>query len=179
MIEIFASVLTLICVILFNIKNYWGWPVAIVAALLYMVVFIQTELWFQTVLQLIFIWQSIYGWIHWKSQKDELNVIVPNYSLVGTHVIFFVLLSLTIYAIASKLNIILNPIDIITTFLALLANYYLSKAILQSWLVWIIVDILLIIMFIQLELWWSTGLYILLLINAENSFIRWKKQLKQ
>jgi len=66
--------------------------------------------------------------------------------------------------------------DIWIVLLALFANYLLSIKVYQSWLIWIIVDVLSIGLMISQELWWSVGLYVILLINAVNAYITWKKE---
>ena len=50
----------------------------------------------------------------------------------------------------------------------------ISKKVLESWLIWIVCDIFMIILMCSQELWWSAGLYVLLLMNASNAYLTWK-----
>ena len=74
-IEIIAAVTTLICVILLRYKNFLGWPVGIIAAICYGILFLDVKLYGQFSIQIIFILQSIWGWWIWKDRVDETNKI--------------------------------------------------------------------------------------------------------
>lgn len=170
MIELLAAISTLICVLLLNIKNVWGWPAGIVAAGLYSYVFFDVELYGQIFLQGIFILQSIYGWFYWKQSSDEYGVIS-----IGKWHVFLVIVGLLAFILINTYGYNINYFDVSTVMLALIANWMLSNKILESWIVWIICDILMIWLCISQDLWWSVGLYIILVINASTAYLTWKQ----
>jgi len=172
--EIAAVISTLLCVILLNKKYVLGWPVGILAAGLYILVFQNQNLYAQSSLQLIFIIQSAYGWYLWNGDSgQEIKIVKIDYWILFTHILLVVVISLSIYPLIGDLGGENSFLDILTTLLALLANYYLSKKILQSWLVWGLVDVLLLGLFAMFGLWWSFGLYIILTIIAINAYLTW------
>ena len=74
-----------------------------------------------------------------------------------------------------------NPqllLDILTTLLSLLATWYLAKRNIYNWIVWIVADIFMVLMFLRQGMYWSMLLYILLTFLAFKGFKQWKKDLK-
>jgi nicotinamide mononucleotide transporter len=69
-------------------------------------------------------------------------------------------------------------LDVITTVLSLLAMWYLSVKKIAGWVIWFVVDILMIIMFINAKLYPSVVLYIILTLLTINGFLEWKKNIK-
>jgi len=177
MLEIFAAILTLLCVILLKYKNWIGWPIGIVAAVLYGFVFYFEQIYAQTMLQGVFILQSYYGWWYWQIKKNEkIKIIKYSNHDILFFVLFFSLFASAIAPLLENVGGVNSFLDIQTTLLALLANYLLTKSVLQSWYVWILVDIILIGLFISLGLWWTVGLYVLLLMNAIHASIKWNQE---
>lgn len=178
--EIIAVLSTLSCVIYLNIKNVLGWPLGIIAAASYLVIFFQTELYFQSILQIVFILQSIYGWWIWKKDKDDLKIVLGNSKNIengifwGTFVFAIILVFQSMSPDFPKY--LISLLDGYILFLALVGTYLLSKKILQAWLVWILFDICMIGLMISQELWWSSGLYVLLIINAVIAYSSWKRE---
>lgn len=173
--EIIAVILTLLCVFLLNKQNILGWPFGVVAAGLYLIIFWKSDLIFQSSLQFIYILQSIYGWLYWKLKVQDNKVVKWKNSTVLTHILLIVGVSISLMYYVEVLGIELNLLDVITTSLAIYANYLLSEKVLQSWYIWILVNILLIPLMISQELWWTVGLYSILLLNSIHASITWNK----
>jgi nicotinamide mononucleotide transporter len=178
-VEILAVISTLLCVWFLNKKKTSGWWWSILAASLYGILFIDTELYFQVGLQVVFIAQSVYGLVYWSGTSYTETITVAKNSkilfwggiVVGIAIVGTTFLELHGYKF--------DLLDVMTSFIALYATYLLSKKVLQSWLVWIVCDMIMILMFIDYELWYSVGLYGLLMINAIHAYITWNKGKKQ
>ena len=72
--EVFASIVTLTSIALLSRVNIWNWPLSIVGEILFMILFWKTGLFANFVLQIYFLFISIYGWINWKKQGDNLKI---------------------------------------------------------------------------------------------------------
>ena len=66
--------------------------------------------------------------------------------------------------------------DAVITTLGIVATYWLGKAYLHQWLLWVVVDILSVIMFFNQELYLTAVLYILYTFCAFYGFLHWKKK---
>jgi nicotinamide mononucleotide transporter len=176
-IEFLAAILTLGCVILLMLKNVWGWPVAIIAAALYMYTFYKVDLLAQTTLQFVFIIQSFYGWYNWgkdKNSKLKIRPITPKELKLG--LLFVPLFSVIFVLIVNPKDSIIGGIDAFITGLALLANFLLTKKVIQSWYLWALVDLLSVCLFLAHELYWSVLLYAILMFIAGNTYKIWVKE---
>ena len=178
MIELLASIFTLICVYLTNKRSILNWPIGILGIIFYSIVFFQAKLYADFILQIIFVIQSIFGWINWN--KNKVNNVIKINKLTFNEIIyifiFYVFLSgLTTYLLFNFTNASLPYWDSQLMTLSLIANYLLIKRKLENWIIWILVDINYIFMFIYKNLYFSSVLYFILLIIAISGFINWKK----
>lgn len=181
MLEAIAAILTLGSVILLKYKKRSGWWIGIIAAILYGIVFWQSDIFFQSALQIIFVIQCIDGLYSWNSlidlkikQKDFFEIFDPIAFFTTLCIIGF----LTGLTLTNLEELSIGYIDVYTFGLALFANWLLIKGIIQSWYVWILLDVILIGLFYYLELWWSVGLYVILLSNAIHASLKWNKEYK-
>jgi len=171
-IEFSAAILTLACVWLLSVKKTLDWPIGIISAGLFFIVFLKQELFFQTGLQIVYVAQSAYGWWIWKKDAKELKLSeISNWQLLTDTLLATALtLSIMLY-----MNMSLNLfLDALTTLLALLATYYLSKKIVQAWYLWVLVNVLLIVLCVLNSLWWTLGLEIILLGIAVKTSFEWE-----
>src|SRR5688572_9540248 len=54
-----------LCVYLVTSENIWNWPLGIITAGFYVVVFSRAGLYSETGLQVVYLVLSLYGWWHW------------------------------------------------------------------------------------------------------------------
>lgn len=176
--ELIAVILTLICVILTIKSNILCWPFSIISSIAYMYVFGVQHIYFQFIVQIIFIIQSIHGWYYWHRVK-ELRIEDDSVSNLITHL--FIVGMLTMIATKYMQGKTNNPelmLDILTTLLSLLGTWYLAIRNIFAWMVWIIADIFFCVMFIREGMYWSLGLYMVLTLLAINGLKQWEKLLK-
>jgi nicotinamide mononucleotide transporter len=184
MIEIISAIITLISVILLSNKKNIGWIIGIIGGILYAIIFFNTKLYANFGLQFIFIIQSIYGIYIWNKYKKNNKIIketkvskltkneyiISFFSIIITWIITFSLLN-------NYTNSIYQYTDSLILSISIIANWLLSIRKLESWLLWIIVNIISIILFYQTELYITLGLYIIFLINAIYGYFNWKKDI--
>lgn len=135
-IETVSSVLMLISVLLVSFNKISNYPIGIVGCLGFAYLFFQTALFGNFILQFIFIIISIYGWYNWNKQKDDLKITwskpkTRNILLIGGVILMF----------GIKLLSPLSLIDIGVTIFSLIATYLISLRNIDTWILWIIVDI--------------------------------------
>lgn len=175
--EFIAVFLTLLCVILTIRSNVLCWPVSILSTTAYMYVFAQQHIYFQVVLQVIFIIQSIYGWIYWRANK-EIRISKTTWSNAAIHLTIILLLTVILsVSLRGKTD---NPqltLDILTSLLSLLGTWYLAKRNVFAWLIWVIADMFFVIMFMNQQMYWSVALYLILLGLAIKGLIQWTKNM--
>jgi nicotinamide mononucleotide transporter len=178
MIEIIAVIFSLLSVYLTVRMKVINWPIGIVGITAYFVLFCQQLLYAQAALQIVFIAQSIYGWIYWNKHKEEAIKFISVKRLIYDIIISGVLTFVLAWYFTKYTD---NPqpvFDALTTVLSLLATWYMSKKIIQNWLIWLIADVFFIFMFIEQKLYWSAALYLVFIFLVIKGLISWVKNTK-
>ena len=179
--ELFAALIGAISVWLSVRQNIWSWPTAIINVVLYAIVFYEAKLYADMGLQVIYAILSIYGWYEWLyggEGRTELHV-----SRTGARL--GALLALIAAAGSAILGVFLHratdaALPFMDSFLSstsLVAQWMMTKKLLENWLVWIGVDVLYVGMFIFKGLFLTAGLYAVFLALAVKGYIDWRRSM--
>lgn len=172
--EIVGTIFTLVCVWLAGKEKWLNWPIGIVACISFFFLFLQTDLYFQAGLQILFIIQSFFGWYNWK-KKDALEVSWNHWNKETYIAIITLVIALNIIIISNYHTLGLVPLDVLTSLISVVAVYLLSRKKLNAWFWWIVADILMIILYISTGLYLTSLLYLILTGLAIKGFINWKQ----
>ena len=82
------------------------------------------------------------------------------------------------YFLSKYTNSAIPYIDSLVATLSLFANYLLVRRKIESWWIWILVDVIYVGLFISQGLYVSSALYLVLLIISIKGFINWNITLK-
>ena len=129
------------------------------------------------ILHVIYIFLQFYGWYNWKyggSNKSELRITLLTKTTfwIGLTVLVTALLG---YVMQTKTDASFPYEDAFITVASLVAQYLMIKKILESWLFWIVVDVVAISIYFYKGLYFTTALYLLFLIMAVMGYLEWKK----
>ena len=178
-VEWVAAVAGAISVYLSTRENIWSWPTAIVNVGLYILVFGQAHLYSDMGLQVVYLVLSVYGWYEWLhggANRGRLEVSRASsrvwlVSLAAGGVGWFVL-----YSITRRLpHVAIPSIDSALTATSLVAQWMMTRKILENWILWIIADIVYVPMYVYKKLYVTSGLYFVFLILAVMGLLEWRK----
>lgn len=178
--EVIAAAFGVISVFLSTRQNIWSWPTAIVNVALYTVVFFQGRLYGQMGLQVIYLALSVYGWYQWLhggEQRTELHVSRATPRLVGSVLILNVVGWLALAAVLRQTNAALPWLDALLTTTSLVAQWMMTRKILENWILWIAVDVVYVPMFISQRLYATALLYAAFLGLAVMGFFEWRRSI--
>ena len=124
---------------------------------------------------------SIYGWYYWSRKKDE--VVINNISkLYKKEYLQLVLLALGslifiyfIYEQFDKWNSCTAYVDTITTAIFFVAMWLMAKRKVESWIFWIIGDIITVPLYFYKGLTISSIQYLIFTVLAILGYLSWKK----
>jgi nicotinamide mononucleotide transporter len=164
-------------------QKIWSWPVGLLNAALYFVVFYRTGLYSDMGLQVVYFVLSLYGWYEWLyggEGRTELTVshATPRHwvILLGLGVVAWYALG----AITSRLpGAALPYLDAATVATSLLAQWMMTRKLLENWLVWIAVDVVYVGMFVFKKLYLTAGLYALFLGLAVMGYVQWRRTIPE
>lgn len=182
-VEAVAVLFSLAAVILTMREKVWCFPVGLVEVSLFLVVFLRARLYSDLLLQVVWFAMLGWGWWNWlhggkgegplrvtrlerKSWFHHLVVIVMGSALLGW--------TMKTYSRAD-----LPYWDALTTVLALTAQSLLNRKKLESWVVWIVVDLL------WIGIYGYKGLVLTMLrtsvflLLATMGWFRWRKSLSE
>jgi nicotinamide mononucleotide transporter len=163
------------------------WSTGIVNVILFFLIYYQVQLYSDMLLQIYFLVMSIYGWVVWQQRKSKESATIRSLSrkeqlyLYQGIIISAVLLGWLIANIHQLLPQMFSkpaayPLaDAFTTTMSVVATVLLARKILQSWILWILVDL------VSVVLYWHRGIYlvaleyILFLIIATVGLLQWRK----
>ncbi len=162
--------------------NIWNWPVGIANSAFYFIVFFTSQLYADMALQLVYIvlgFLGWYWWLHGGSHRTELPIthISPRLAAV-----LLLLLALGTWGEAIFLQSINDSapfLDALTTTLSLVAQFMLTKKLVENWYVWISADILYIGLYISKSLYLTSVLYLIFLIMCIAGLLNWRATLRQ
>lgn len=180
MLEGAGVVLGLAYVVLAAFGKRAFWIFWILAALVYVFVFLQARLYASMVLQLYFVGSGVYGWWAWSSrpgeEEDYRFLSGKSRLLVGMFVIGFGLL---LAFLLSRYSDSPAPVfDSISFSLSVAGSYLMARRKIENWFIWMIVNVLYIWLLFSQNLWASSLLYLAYLLLSVWGYFLWKHEMK-
>jgi len=177
--EILAAVTGIISVYLSTRENIWSWPTALVNVSLYFIVFLEAKLYADMGLQVVYFALSLYGWYEWLyggENRTELHVSRVTRSL-GVRLALVGLAATLVLgtALARFTDAALPYLDSATTSTSLVAQWMMTRKIVENWAVWVVVDVVYVGMFLYKSLYLTAALYAAFFVLAVMGYREWKR----
>ncbi|MGX5571543.1 nicotinamide riboside transporter PnuC [Bacillus toyonensis] len=181
-IEIFASVMGIVNVWLLAREKVSNFLFGMIIVTLFLYIFIIQDLYTMAVLAVFQFIFNVYVWYYWiaRSGEEEVKATVRLDLKGWTFYIIFILVAWVGwgYYQVRHLESTSPYLDALNAVLGLVAQFMLSRKILENWHLWILYNVVSIVIYI------STGLYVMLILAVINLFIcvagllEWKKNYK-
>lgn len=166
-IEVTAAVLGLVNVILVVRRSLWNYPFALAMVSLYCWVFFGEKLYSDALLQIFFFVVNLYGWVNWarsKSATGQVRVeVLSDRARLGWVAACAVLIIGWGAAMHHYTDAQFPYWDGAIAMLSVVAQYLQSRRYLESWVLWIVVDLLAVPLFAVKGLMPTTILYTIFL----------------
>lgn len=181
--EIIAVVFNIAYVILAAREHIACWVFGIIGSALSIWLFVDAQLYAESVLFSYYIVMGFYGWWAWSKQKGKdqkpleilesalkihLKWIAVGYA--GTFVLFWVLRSFT--------DAEMPLLDSFTTVFSFIATWMVAKRWIENWIYWIAIDALTVYLYFSRELDLYAWLCVAYTIIAVYGYVAWRKDLK-
>ena len=189
-IELVGTIFYLWSVWLIARRRILTWPIGIIAVILYMLIFYQIRLYSDALEQVYYLIASVYGWWHWlKSPRDGATVVDVSFSnkkSILLWVLASVVLGIVLGAFMSRAHTLLPGIfpaaasypylDALTTIGSFSAMWLLARRRIESWVYWILIDIVGIGLYYVKGVRFIALLYVVLLGLAIKGFVSWSRR---
>ncbi|MDF3820361.1 nicotinamide riboside transporter PnuC [Leptospira sp. 96542] len=190
LLEFLGTTSGLACVYLASRNHILTWPIGIFNSICFFFLFFQIQLYSDMLLQLYFFGSSIYGWWVW-TKKSGKFVKIQSLGWKKNTVWFFIILvstyllgNFTLYLPSLLPDIFTMPPsfpywDGFTTTASIVANFLLARRILESWFLWVAVDVVCIVLYYLKDIPFVTAEYIIFLLIAFYGCYHWFKEYKE
>jgi nicotinamide mononucleotide transporter len=179
--EIAGVVTGFVCVLLNAKENIWGWPLGIISCFLYIFIMYGARFYADMWLQVVYVFLNAYGWYQWlyggedkgelkvsRTTRQQMLILLP-LGVASTGAAFYYFSTYTDAA---------QPFwDSFNTAFSLVAVYLQAKKKLESWLLWIMVDIIYIPLFFFRGLHLTSLLYVAFLVLAVMGYFLWRRSM--
>ena len=171
-----------ICIYLAARENIWSWPVSIISVLAYAWVFFEARMYGDMALQFYFLFTAMYGWYYWVKKQDLQEKPIDTITTKGWILSFISVLVLSVllgFFLDNYTNTDVPYEDGFCTAMSFVAQFLLTRKILQNWLLWIFVDICYIPLYLYKNLNLSAIFYAFLVAIALKGYLDWRKNYRE
>jgi nicotinamide mononucleotide transporter len=193
--EFFGLVSGIIAVVLSSLANVWSWPIGIINVTLSFFLFYQVQLYPDMFLQIFFFVTNIIGWWRWthpkkfeEDRKHELKVtsctmkdfaVIGSIGLIGTFA--FGLFAKNLHELIPVL--FTKPsafpfVDSFITVMSIVSTYYMIQKKIESWLIWLVVDIVATYLYFIRDIKLYSVLYLVFCLIAIFGYWNWIREKK-
>jgi nicotinamide mononucleotide transporter len=189
--EFFGTLLNLASVLLVVRRSILTWPIGIAAVVLFGVLFYQIELYSDVVEQVYFFGSGFYGWWVW-SRMHGANTTLAAVETMSRGAIAWAVTVVAIGTVAmgavmANVHRLLPSVfpeaaslpylDALTTVMSFVAQALMAHRKLESWLLWIAVDVIGIGLYYYKDVAFISLLYGVFLVLAVRGFFEWRRSM--
>ena len=162
-------------------QNIWCWPVGVVMVSLYVYIFFGAKLYSDVLLNVFFLVMQFYGWYHWtRGGVEHSTSLAAVTRLDGKEWVWTaagtVTGTLTLGTLMRHYTDAALPYpDAFTTTLSVIAQFLLTRKILENWTLWIVADVVYIGVYTIKALYWTAGLYVVFLVLCIQGYRQWSR----
>ena len=179
--ELFAVIMNIISVVYAKKNNILVYPTGLIGTGIFVYILLNFSLLGDTIINAYFFSMSIYGWYFWSRKKDK--VFINQVSTINRNEIkYLFILAISslifiyfVYDYFDKWNNWTAYVDNITTAIFFVAMWLMARRKIESWIFWIIGDLITVPLYFYKGLTISSIQYIIFLILAVLGYISWKK----
>ena len=179
--ELFAVIMNITSVVYAKRNNILVYPTGLIGTGIFVYILLNFSLLGDTIINAYFFSMSIYGWYFWSRKKDE--VFINQVSTINRNEIkYLFILAISslifiyfVYDYFDKWNNWTAYVDNITTAIFFVAMWLMARRKIESWIFWIIGDLITAPLYFYKGLTISSIQYIIFLILAVLGYVSWKK----
>ena len=179
--ESFAVGMNILSVIYAKQNNILVYPTGLIGTGIFVYILFNFSLLGDMIINGYFFFMSIYGWYYWSRKKDDefINNVSRLEKKEFTQLILLALGSLIfiyfLYVQFDKWNSWTAYVDNITTAIFFVAMWLMARRKIESWIFWIIGDLITVPLYFYKGLTISSLQYIIFTVLAILGYISWKK----
>lgn len=170
------------CVYLVIKQNILNFPLGIANNVFFIILFLQTRLYGDAGLQVVYIALGFHGWYWWLHGGHRRTALAVAHASPGTLRLLSAFVLLGAIGLTLTLRLVSGAapaLDALTTVLSLAAQYLLNRKLIENWYVWIVADLIYIYLYLSRGLHLTAVLYFVFLFLCVAGLVSWRRALFQ
>lgn len=161
-------------------NNIWNWPVGIVNAGFFLILFWTAHFFADSLLQIVYLIAGFIGWYTWlrggpkKAVRPTTKATRGDYAVAG---IIIGVMTAVMYPVLVYNADSAPFFDALTTAMSLAAFYLQIKRIFENWWIWIAADVIYIPLYAYKSLYLTSVIYVLFMAMCFVGLREWKRDL--
>lgn len=187
-VELIGTLFGLLSVYFASRANILTWATGIINELFLFILFFQVQLYADMFLQVYFFVVTLYGWYNWKQKPKQNSISTTNFKarvwitiaiIIGTIVTGFFFANIHLYLPQYfKTEASFPFTDSFVMILSIIATILLAQKKIETWYLWIVVDIICVFLFFKKGIVFLGIEYLVFLGLATYGLLNWKKEMK-
>ena len=178
-IELIAVLLGIVMVFFTIAEQHWGWLFAILSSALYFLIFWNSRLYGDALLQLLFIALAAWGWWLWLRGTETASLRITQ--LTSRQRLQALVAGLVLWGLTGSVLLNFTDTDVpwwdaFPTAFSLVGQYLLAHKRVENWCAWLLVNVVAIGLFAWKELWLTTVLYIVFALLSVVGWRAWQQR---
>jgi nicotinamide mononucleotide transporter len=176
--EVASFITGAVCVWLTVKESVWNFPIGLVNSATFLVVFFESHLFADAGLQIVYFVLTALGWYMWLKGgegRTELRISRSSPRELAITVGVVAVVTIALWQLLQRVGGSASFWDALTTSISLGAQWQLNKKRLESWVFWIVVDVIYIPLYLYKALYLTALLYLAFLIMAVMGLGRWRQ----
>ncbi|GLW07951.1 transporter [Microtetraspora sp. NBRC 13810] len=162
-------------------QHIWNWPISVANVVLLGLVFLTAGLYADAALQIVYVVLALYGWWQWLyggADRSRLTVSRTGRGEWAALIVCGAAATAGLTWVLARYTDSSVPFwDALTTALSLMATYGQSRKLLESWWLWITVDVVYIPLYAYKGLYLTSALYVIFLALCVAGLAAWRRDL--
>ncbi|MEM9821224.1 MAG: nicotinamide riboside transporter PnuC [Bacteroidota bacterium] len=179
LLESVAVIAGFTCVYWQTRENIWAWPAGLLSVILYTYIFWDINLYSDMILNGTYIVLNLYGWWAWRNRKAAIDNLKVSTLKRWEQLVVALLMLFGTYAWGSLMQQQTDAAfpfgDAFTTVTSLIAQYLLTRKVIDNWLLWIIADVVAIYIYVVKGLYLTAILFVGYLLLCVLGYLAWRK----
>ena len=186
-VELIGTLFGLISVYFASRTYILTWATGIINELFLFILFFQVQLYADMFLQVYFFVVTLYGWYNWKQKPKQNSITSTNFKakiwilsiiLIGTALSGILFSNIHLYLPQYfKTEAAFPYADSFVMVLSIIATILLAQKKIETWYLWIIVDVVCVLLFLKKGIFFLSLEYLILLGLAIFGLLNWKKEM--
>jgi nicotinamide mononucleotide transporter len=171
-----------VCVWLTVRENIWNFPIGLLNVITFSVVFFRAGLFADAGLQVVYFTLGCIGWYMWLfggARHTKLKIARASQTEISIIAVFVVGMTLGLWKLLSHVGGSASFWDALTTTLSLASQWLLNRKRLESWIGWIVVDVIYVPLYLYKSLYLTAVLYAVFLCMAVIGLRQWHASWRQ